>query len=85
MTGTFYESLCTDFRLWYVGGVNLKKGRTIVIAIDFGSSMDRNKSAIEAVVDRILLLTGTHYKVCYLLIMQKRCSDNSYSFLYMEL
>lgn len=81
MTGTFYESLCTDFRPWYVGGVNLKEGRTIVIAIDFGSSMDRNKSAIEAVVDRILLLTGTQDKVCYLLIMPKRCSDNDYSFL----
>lgn len=81
MTGTFYESLCTDFMPWYVGGVNLKEGRTIVIAIDFGSSMDRNKSAIEAVVDRILLLTGTQDKVCYLLIMPKRCSDNDYSFL----
>ena len=56
-------------RPWYVRGVTSKKGRTIVIAIDFGtSSVKRNKTAIEILVDKILLLTGTQDKVCYSLI-----------------
>ena len=54
-----------DFRPWYVGGVNPQKGRTIVIAIEFGSSMDRNKKAVETLLEKVLLLTGTQDKVWY--------------------
>lgn len=66
VTDTFMSGDLFTLRPWYVRGVTSKKGRT---AIDFGtSSVKRNKTAIEILVDKILLLTGTQDKVCYSLI-----------------